>query len=289
MLAFGPDGSGLAVTVSGGAWADITTADGAARIEAGHPRMLLRCALRSPVSGVRGGLSPSDNGAASTDRFSRLDAGTVRAGGLSFYSGRRDRGWSGRRRQPGPPGQALCGQGVARPDSRGGGQAGRRSGRPDSRAGDARRRRHSRRRFPRRRSQNRRSRLPRRPSRRLRNRRPRNRRPRNRRPRNRGAEAAEPEVQVAEPPAAEIPAEESAPPETPAPSMPFEPTAAWASPGAPQDASQRQATELWSGRRPSGGPPSSRPRSRLARCCRAGPDPVRPRTLSARSRPRPSR
>jgi FHA domain-containing protein len=48
--------------------------------------MLLRGTVRSAVSGVRGGLSPSDNGVASTDRFSRLDAGTVRAGGLSYYS-----------------------------------------------------------------------------------------------------------------------------------------------------------------------------------------------------------
>jgi FHA domain len=86
VLAFGPSASGLAITVSGGAWADITTADGSARIEAGHPKMLLRGTVRSAVSGVRGGLSPSDNGAASTDRFSRLDAGTVRAGGLSYYS-----------------------------------------------------------------------------------------------------------------------------------------------------------------------------------------------------------
>lgn len=86
VLAFGPSGSGIAITVSGGAWADMMTADGTARIEAGHPRMLLRGAVRSAVSSVRGGLSPSDNGEASTDRFSRLDAGTVRAGGLSYYS-----------------------------------------------------------------------------------------------------------------------------------------------------------------------------------------------------------
>ena len=86
VLAFGPAGRGLAITVSGGAWADITTAEGTARVEAGHPRMVLRGTIRSAVSGVRGGLSPSDVGAASTDRFSRLDAGTVRAGGLSFYS-----------------------------------------------------------------------------------------------------------------------------------------------------------------------------------------------------------
>jgi FHA domain len=85
VLAFGPAGHGIAVTVSGGAWADVTTAQGTARVEAGHPSMLLRCVLRTAIGGVRGGLSPSDNGAASTDRFSRLEAGTMRAGGLSFY------------------------------------------------------------------------------------------------------------------------------------------------------------------------------------------------------------
>jgi hypothetical protein len=94
VLAFGPAGSGLAITVSGGAWADITTGEGTVRVEASHPRMLLRCSLRCSASGVSGGLSPDDNGAASTDRFSRLDAGTVRAGGLSFY-------------QAGPAGRAL--------------------------------------------------------------------------------------------------------------------------------------------------------------------------------------
>ncbi len=86
VLAFGATGSGLAVTVSGGAWADVTTAHGTARIEASHPGMLVRCLLRAPASGVVGGLSPADNGSASTDRFSRLDAGTVRAGGLGYYA-----------------------------------------------------------------------------------------------------------------------------------------------------------------------------------------------------------
>ncbi|MGN6676898.1 MAG: FHA domain-containing protein [Streptosporangiaceae bacterium] len=100
VLAFGPSASGLAITVSGGAWADISTAEGTARIEAGHPRMLLRGTVRSAVSGVRGGLSPGDNGAASTDRFSRLDAGTVRAGGLSYYS---DAMATGRRSAAGTP------------------------------------------------------------------------------------------------------------------------------------------------------------------------------------------
>ena len=85
VLAFGQAGAGIAITVSGGAWADLRMTDEVVRVDAGHPRMILRCALRSPIMGITGGLSPADTGAASTDRFSRLDAGTVRAGGLSFY------------------------------------------------------------------------------------------------------------------------------------------------------------------------------------------------------------
>jgi hypothetical protein len=77
----------MAVTVSGGAWADVSTAHGTQRVEAGQPGMLLRCLLRSPVSAVRGGLGAAGNGAVSTDRFSRLDAGTVRASGLSYFAG----------------------------------------------------------------------------------------------------------------------------------------------------------------------------------------------------------
>ena len=87
VLAFGAVGAGMAVTVSGGAWADVSTAHGTQRIEAGQPGMLLRCLLRSPVSAVRGGLGAAGNGAVSTDRFSRLDAGTVRASGLSYFAG----------------------------------------------------------------------------------------------------------------------------------------------------------------------------------------------------------
>jgi hypothetical protein len=87
VLAFGAAGSGVAMTVSGGAWADVTTAHGTQRIAAGQPGMLLRCVLRSPASMVNGGLSAGINGPASTDRFSRLDAGTVRANGLSYYAG----------------------------------------------------------------------------------------------------------------------------------------------------------------------------------------------------------
>jgi len=106
VLAFGPSESGLAITVSGGAWADLTTAYGTARVEAGHPTMLLRGIVRSPVSGIRGGLSPGAVGVASTDRFSRLDAGTVRAGGLSYY-------------QDGPAyPRPTSGDGAARPGKR---------------------------------------------------------------------------------------------------------------------------------------------------------------------------
>jgi hypothetical protein len=87
VLAFGAVGAGMAVTVSGGAWADVSTAHGTQRVEAGQPGMLLRCLLRSPVGAVRGGLGAAGNGAVSTDRFSRLDAGTVRASGLSYFAG----------------------------------------------------------------------------------------------------------------------------------------------------------------------------------------------------------
>jgi hypothetical protein len=60
VLAFGPTASGLAVTVSGTAWADVMLASDSVRIAAGHPAMLLRCVLRAPAAGVRGGLSDGD-------------------------------------------------------------------------------------------------------------------------------------------------------------------------------------------------------------------------------------
>jgi len=87
VLAFGAAGQGLAITLSGSAWVEVTTAHGTQRIEAGQPGMLLRCLLRSEVAAVRGGLDRVEHGAARTDRFSRLDAGTVRASGLSYYAG----------------------------------------------------------------------------------------------------------------------------------------------------------------------------------------------------------
>lgn len=86
VVAFGPAGGGLAVMVSGTAWAEITTASGTCRLTAGQPSMLLRSVVGIPVRTVRGGLG--DQGPDSrTDRFSRLDSGTVRACGLSYYSG----------------------------------------------------------------------------------------------------------------------------------------------------------------------------------------------------------
>ncbi len=86
VLAFGPAHDDLAVTASGTAWAEITTAHGV-QMFAGQPCMLLRCLLGGPAIAVRGGLTADRTGRAGTDRFSRLDSGTVRAGGFSYYAG----------------------------------------------------------------------------------------------------------------------------------------------------------------------------------------------------------
>ena len=59
VLAFGPAGPGLAVVISGGAWADVTTAEGTARIEAAHPRMLLRGTVRARSPGCAAGSAPA--------------------------------------------------------------------------------------------------------------------------------------------------------------------------------------------------------------------------------------
>ncbi len=223
VLAFGPSGSGLAVTVSGAAWADVATADGTARIESGHPTVLLRGAVRSPVSGVRGGLSPADNGVASTDRFSRLDAGTVRAGGLSYYAGGQTYGL--------PP----AGRGVAGLGQRQGRKPGQATGVPED-ASDISGAQTSAMEIPRARARGVAAAAG---------------------PAAASGQAAS-EARVAEPAAesapAALPVAESA--AAPAPSAPFEQTAAWAgtSTADPSSAQERQATELWSG--PSG-PPSA--------------------------------
>ena len=87
VVAFGPAGAGLAVTVSGTAWAEITTAHGTDRLVAAQPATVLRCMVGIPVYAVRGGLGAGRGGGDRTDRFSHLERGTIRAGGLSYHSG----------------------------------------------------------------------------------------------------------------------------------------------------------------------------------------------------------
>ena len=87
VIAFGPAGAGLAVTVSGTAWAEITTAHGSDRLAAAQPATVLRCVVGIPVYAVRGGLGAGRGGGDRTDRFSRLERGVIRAGGLSYHSG----------------------------------------------------------------------------------------------------------------------------------------------------------------------------------------------------------
>ena len=87
VIAFGPAGAGLAVTVSGTAWAEITTVHGSDRLVAAQPATVLRCVVGVPVYAVRGGLATGSAPGDRTDRFSRLERGTVRAGGLSYHSG----------------------------------------------------------------------------------------------------------------------------------------------------------------------------------------------------------
>jgi hypothetical protein len=87
VIAFGPVGAGLAVTVCGTAWAEITTAHGSDRLAAAQPATVLRCVVGVPVYAVRGGLGAGRGGGDRTDRFSRLERGVIRAGGLSYHSG----------------------------------------------------------------------------------------------------------------------------------------------------------------------------------------------------------
>ena len=87
VVAFGPVGAGLAVTVSGTAWAEITTAHGTDRLAAAQPATVLRCVVGIPVYAVRGGLGAGRGGGDRTDRFSHLERGSIRAGGLSYHSG----------------------------------------------------------------------------------------------------------------------------------------------------------------------------------------------------------
>ena len=87
VIAIGPEGDGLAVIVSGTAWAEIVTAHGTDRLVAGQPARVLRCVVGVPVHAVRGGLGTDRGVGGRTDCFSRLDRGSVRAGGLSYHPG----------------------------------------------------------------------------------------------------------------------------------------------------------------------------------------------------------
>ena len=87
VIAIGPAGAALAVMVSGTAWAEITTARGTDRLVAGQPAAVLRCVVADPVHAVRGGLGTGRGAGDRTDRFSRLERGSVRAGGLSYHLG----------------------------------------------------------------------------------------------------------------------------------------------------------------------------------------------------------
>ncbi len=108
VLAFGPAGSGLAMVISGGAWAEVTSEHGTARLLAPHPGMLVRALIRSAITGVRGGLAPGDDDAVvQADRFSRLDGGLVRAAGLTYHAG-------GSRAGPGARASGQAGPGPAR-------------------------------------------------------------------------------------------------------------------------------------------------------------------------------
>jgi hypothetical protein len=87
VIAIGPEAGGLAVIVSGTAWAEIVTAHGTDRLVAGQPARVLRWVVGVPVHAVRGGLGTDREVGDYTDHFSRLERGSVRAGGLSYHSG----------------------------------------------------------------------------------------------------------------------------------------------------------------------------------------------------------
>lgn len=85
VVSFGPAGAGMAFGVSGTASVDLSTSHGDLRLTAEHPSMLLRSTVGAPVRSIRAALDRDGSGE-QTDRFSRLDSGSVRAGGLSYYA-----------------------------------------------------------------------------------------------------------------------------------------------------------------------------------------------------------
>src|SRR5215469_813740 len=86
VVALGTAGGGLAVCLTGAAWAEITTSHGTHHFGK-WPAILLQCLVASEVLTVRGGLGGYED-EARTDRFSRLDSGVVRAGGFAYHVAR---------------------------------------------------------------------------------------------------------------------------------------------------------------------------------------------------------
>ena len=84
VVAFGPLGAGLVLAVCGTAWADVATADGVQRLVSVHQGVQLRCVVSGPVAEVQAGLGRDRGGGSRTDRFSHLDRGAIRAGGLIY-------------------------------------------------------------------------------------------------------------------------------------------------------------------------------------------------------------
>jgi hypothetical protein len=102
VVAFGPDGEGIAVALYGTGWADIATAHGVQRLSPGQPYGRVRCVLPSPVLTVRAGVREGDTNA-DTDPYLRLADGVVRAVALAYAPEPTVPGAPPRARRPAPP------------------------------------------------------------------------------------------------------------------------------------------------------------------------------------------
>jgi hypothetical protein len=82
-VAFGPDGGGVAITLYGTAWAEVTTAHGEQRLTAGQPHGRLRGILPTSAVKIRAGVRAADDDGG-TDPYLRLADGVVRAVALVY-------------------------------------------------------------------------------------------------------------------------------------------------------------------------------------------------------------
>lgn len=109
VVAFGPAGAGLAATVCGAAWAEISAAHGTQRLGPVQPGLQLRCALRGPATMVRAGLGAGPAVELQADRFAHLDGGVIRAAGLQYVPpGAPAEAPAAPAQAPGAPAQALA-------------------------------------------------------------------------------------------------------------------------------------------------------------------------------------